>query len=962
MQICAKTVILLTCLSPLFSQPNGFKLIQGEAASPHLESCAQIISSGNAIIEWEDFSIGERERFEFKQGSVADTVLNRVTGSLRSEILGELHSNGKVILVNPQGVFIGPNGRVDTAGLIASSLDLSNEQFLSPNEFLFHGESMGEVVNLGTIEAGGEVFLLGPNVRNDGVIRGENVGLGVGRSILVRPEGSQRILIQIPIEEGELSHSGHIEGLKIELKSGAFAKAIQCSGVIDANRLEECGGEIYLVAEEGTCQVSGSLAASGGKVHILGDQLALFNGAEVDVSGRNGGGEILVGGDFQGANREIQNSSLTFVEKETFLRADALENGNGGKVVLWSDQATYHCGMISAQGGRLGGDGGLVEVSGADLHFRGLADMRAPNGKAGELLLDPINITISTAANSANVLFSSPNYQGTSGTPCSPTPALIQTTDIQNNLALGNVTISTNATNWAGCADAGNIIVSNSITWSAATTLTLAGQRLTVNAPISSTSATTGFTAMEFTASGTSGNNDGFVLDNQIVSSVGGDIHITATSGTGIQNYGVDVFHSSGSGGQINTTNGAIILTGTTANTVGPGTGVGIRTGSVVSASGNGTITLIGLATAGAKFSSGVEVSGSVQSNTGTISITGTASPDTGASHGVSFSGGVVSSTSSGNISVTGLVPATATGNNVHGISMGTASGITSSSGTMTLSGRSNSSGTGCFGVNISQTWTTGTTGDITFTNCSGGSGTNGHGINVGAAFSTAGNVIATNLIRGGTGSGSVGFVSGFNFATTGASKNITITASSQATAGSAHGISITAGTFATNSGAMTLTGTAGSSTSSHGINLGVALTSSQGISLTGTPGAGGSSFGVNLGGNLTASGNAISISGTTQLTTTISLDSTNGGLTAAGANISITGAVTGAQALTLRAGSAGGITFGSTVGTTLTRVTTLTLTSGASLSLGGSLFLTNSVAIPMATTLTGNAEINTGL
>ena len=109
---------------------------------------------------------------------------------------------------------------------------------------------------------------------------------------------------------------------------------------------------------------------------------------------------IHVGGDFQGKNKEVQNAQRTYVGPEASVRADAISEGDGGKVVVWSDDLTRYKGSISVRGGARGGDGGSVEVSGKrDLEFRGTVDASAPNGKVGTLLLDPLTITIANGAN-----------------------------------------------------------------------------------------------------------------------------------------------------------------------------------------------------------------------------------------------------------------------------------------------------------------------------------------------------------------------------------------------------------------------------------------------------------------------------------------------------------------------------------------------------------------------------------
>ena len=116
---------------------------------------------------------------------------------------------------------------------------------------------------------------------------------------------------------------------------------------------------------------------------------------------------MLVGGDYQGSNPAIENASRTFVGDAATILADARHDGDGGKVVVWADDATQMYGAISARGGANSGNGGLVEASAKGwLDFQGQADLRAANGRAGTLLLDPTDITISGAPNTPTSAFS----------------------------------------------------------------------------------------------------------------------------------------------------------------------------------------------------------------------------------------------------------------------------------------------------------------------------------------------------------------------------------------------------------------------------------------------------------------------------------------------------------------------------------------------------------------------------
>ncbi|MEO1401196.1 MAG: CHAT domain-containing protein [Cyanobacteria bacterium J06635_1] len=136
---------------------------------------------------------------------------------------------------------------------------------------------------------------------------------------------------------------------------------------------------------------TGQLIAPSGTVGLLGETIGLLEEALVDVSGPGGGGTVWIGGLAQGARPDL-NALRTYIGPDARIIADALGAGDGGTVVIWSDQATGFYGDISARGGR---EGGFVEVS-SDGHliFRGAVDTTAPLGESGILLLDPATITV----------------------------------------------------------------------------------------------------------------------------------------------------------------------------------------------------------------------------------------------------------------------------------------------------------------------------------------------------------------------------------------------------------------------------------------------------------------------------------------------------------------------------------------------------------------------------------------
>ncbi|MBD2120539.1 filamentous hemagglutinin N-terminal domain-containing protein [Trichocoleus sp. FACHB-262] len=154
------------------------------------------------------------------------------------------------------------------------------------------------------------------------------------------------------------------------------------------------GASQNLTLAGGITTSTGSLTASGGTVQVLGNQVNLQDQAQIDVSSPTGGGTVLVGGDYQGKG-SLLNATQTSVGTGVTINANATNQGKGGKVIVWSDDATQFNGTINARGGKQGGDGGFVEVSGRqNLAFQGQVDAGAFQGQPGQLLLDPGKLTI----------------------------------------------------------------------------------------------------------------------------------------------------------------------------------------------------------------------------------------------------------------------------------------------------------------------------------------------------------------------------------------------------------------------------------------------------------------------------------------------------------------------------------------------------------------------------------------
>ena len=154
--------------------PQGENVVHGKASFDRSQSNTLNInvSTDKLITNWDSFSIAQPEAVHFYQPSSSSVALNRVVGSDPSSILGTLTATGKIFLINPNGILFGKGCRVDTAGMIASTLDISNDDFLA-GKYTFYGKG-GSVVNQGYIRApGGYVALLGSTLENTGVIEAE---------------------------------------------------------------------------------------------------------------------------------------------------------------------------------------------------------------------------------------------------------------------------------------------------------------------------------------------------------------------------------------------------------------------------------------------------------------------------------------------------------------------------------------------------------------------------------------------------------------------------------------------------------------------------------------------------------------------------------------------------------------------------------------------------------------------
>jgi len=398
----AFSLLLSGCIfsTTSMANPDNPTVVAGSASFEELGNQLNITNSPGTIINWNGFSINRNEITQFLQQNNQSAVLNRVTGGSISSILGELTSNGRVFVVNPNGIVIGNGARIDTAGFVGSSLDITDQDFLN-GRYTFKGDG-GAVINNGTITAGpdGEIILIAPSVENNGdisVVGGEII-LAAGREVTLTSLNDANISFRVSAPGDRALNIGSMTANNGAI--GVFANQVSAAGNISANRVTtNARGQIVLQAD-GNTEVSGVVTATGsdvpgGDITILGDNIQLVS-AHIDATGTNGG-QVLVGGEFQGEG-SLQRATRTDIDQGSVIHADALQRGNGGEIIVWSEQATNTQGRLTARGGSVSGDGGLVETSSrGNLQFGQPADVSATNGNPGTWLLDPEDIVIDSA-------------------------------------------------------------------------------------------------------------------------------------------------------------------------------------------------------------------------------------------------------------------------------------------------------------------------------------------------------------------------------------------------------------------------------------------------------------------------------------------------------------------------------------------------------------------------------------
>jgi len=437
MVLCAIAPIAAAIASPAGAAVHLSGVVSGTASISQNGPVTTIRTSNNAILNFSQFDIALGSTVNFLQPSVASRELDHINSGTPSLVNGSIVSNGTVYLVNPAGVVFGPGAVVDVNGIYVAGSHMADQDFLNKADH-FSGIS-GVISNSGQIHAN-QVYLIGSQVINQGSIvapRGM-VAMLAGSDVLVSQQGSHVTARVVPVA----APSANVNSSQTDLRTSGLAAgdvyslAIRHTGSIQAANVLINGGK-------GQVQVSGSIDASsnvagttGGTVAITGGQVTLIS-AEINVDGPAGGGTVNIGGDAHGGG-DLAHADSVSLDSATIINADATSNGPGGSITLWSDADTSSSATLTARGGPLGGNGGMIETSGEYVQVTNAPDASASNGSPGTWLLDPLNVEITNAANDSSLTGTAPATNTTSPVPNGT---------IEAALLLGeNVLITTNLT------------------------------------------------------------------------------------------------------------------------------------------------------------------------------------------------------------------------------------------------------------------------------------------------------------------------------------------------------------------------------------------------------------------------------------------------------------------------------------------------------------------------------------
>jgi filamentous hemagglutinin family protein len=193
--------------------PTGGQVTAGSASINQTGNTLNINqSSQKAALNWQNFNIGSNSTVNFVQPNSNAVALNRIVGNSASEIYGHLNANGQVLFINPNGILFGRGSQVNVGGIVATTMQLGDADFLAGN-YNFNNAGAGSVANYGLINATNSVALLGSDVSNQGSIFATTVSLVSGNTVAldVSTDGLIRARVVDVAMQANIANSGDID-------------------------------------------------------------------------------------------------------------------------------------------------------------------------------------------------------------------------------------------------------------------------------------------------------------------------------------------------------------------------------------------------------------------------------------------------------------------------------------------------------------------------------------------------------------------------------------------------------------------------------------------------------------------------------------------------------------------------------------------------------------------------------
>lgn len=580
-------------------------------------------AGANLYHSFQQFGLNQGQIANFLSNPSIQNILSRVVGGSPSIINGLIQvtgGNSNLYLLNPAGIIFGSNASLNVPAAftattangiqvgngwfgVNTSVDAIQNLSGNPQAFGFAANTSSSitpqgapVINAGnlSVNQGQSITLVGGLVINTGTIAAPSGKVTIaavpdGKYVKITPEGSL-LSLELPVAAQQELAQRSILGSDLPNLLTGSSELRNVTGLNIDNSGNVLVANNPIPSTAGTAIASGTIDVSsnttqGGEINVLGDRVGLVS-ANLNASGAIGGGTILIGGDLQGKGI-IPNAQYTFVSQDSTILADAISQGNGGKVIVWGDHATRFYGTIMAKGGINSGDGGFVEVSGkTGLEFQGNVNTQAKTGKTGTLLLDPYDLVIGAAnislAQAATLGFGADFTTSTLDFNLINGVAAGTTVTLQ---ARNNITFNSSITNFNNNV---NLIASasNNITVASGVNIALFG----LNSSIS-------FTAGSINLIGTIVQNSTATNVNLVATGdisiasqgnnffstaiEGGNVSISSTNGN-ISTGSIKAFSNTGTNVSLNANNGSVTLNGF------------IQSGNSNNATGDSTITIRG--------------------------------------------------------------------------------------------------------------------------------------------------------------------------------------------------------------------------------------------------------------------------------------------------------------------------------------------------------------------------------